>query len=738
MLRLLVLLTSVVGAVIGQAVRRKCFSEEYIAALNLPTPQRRPGLPPIRIEYQNWGSHNLVSQIGATLLEEVLGFRTTVVGGTYEFEACAKGLYDLAFENWPQSESARYQEWVLKKGLCLDVGALGYTGYNFLSIPQYLIDGHPDANLDVGTLFKTPEVNRIFRRSGSTPQSLMVDPGREFVPKWCALETSPPNCHDQLNTQAYFDFKCNVTKYSPYCFELLDITASWQKNIMQSMIVNMNLNITIPLLGSNFMPYVSSLLATRQPIFLYYWVPTAFAAIHNLQRVRFKEYTDECYSQLAAHPGELNGSAPGVNCDMPTQTLTKTMNPAFHDNVEYRDAVQMFRQFTFSATEMTKSLRSMDEDLVGQALYDNVFNASCTWLLNNKQLWIGWISISPPPPQRILQEITAAMRMSILALVLVLSAIIAILQAVIFAHRSHAAIRGSDHWLSQVTLSGSYVAFAGVCTMGYEQSWSCIITPFLLSFAFVMIFGSTTAKAWRIHSIFCQRTMNVVKITTGKLVKLVALFASYEIAECVVRAVVGQPTCVITAVPNSQTGLDDGRFCVLAYESIFSVLIYTPKVLCLLYGCYLAFQIRNCPSNFNESKFIMLSMYNSMVIAVLLLLLSNAFATRANVQYAVVAVGLAGGVTLSQLFLFGPKLYSIFSNSGAGESKMAVAGQTSGSIARQTLSADPRVEHICRKIAAEMNNPALPIASKTVLLDKIDKLIDQSGRTVAGYTTPKP
>lgn len=36
--------------------------------------------------------------------------------------------------------------------------------------------------------------------------------------------------------------------------------------------------------------YVSSLLATRQPIFLYYWVPTAFAAIHNLQRVRFKEY----------------------------------------------------------------------------------------------------------------------------------------------------------------------------------------------------------------------------------------------------------------------------------------------------------------------------------------------------------------------------------------------------------------------------------------------------------------
>lgn len=61
------------------------------------------------------GSHNLVSQIGATLLEEVLGFRTTVVDGTYEFEACANGLYDLAFENWPQSESARYQEWVLKK-----------------------------------------------------------------------------------------------------------------------------------------------------------------------------------------------------------------------------------------------------------------------------------------------------------------------------------------------------------------------------------------------------------------------------------------------------------------------------------------------------------------------------------------------------------------------------------------------------------------------------------------------
>lgn len=36
--------------------------------------------------------------------------------------------------------------------------------------------------------------------------------------------------------------------------------------------------------------------------------------LSRLELITNNRYTDECYSQLAAHPGELNGSAPGVNC----------------------------------------------------------------------------------------------------------------------------------------------------------------------------------------------------------------------------------------------------------------------------------------------------------------------------------------------------------------------------------------------------------------------------------------
>jgi hypothetical protein len=56
------------------------------------------------------------------------------------------------------------------------------------------------------------------------PDEMKAGYGREFVPEWCALSTSPPGC--ALNSQDFVDRKCNVTQYSPYCMELYGLDAA--------------------------------------------------------------------------------------------------------------------------------------------------------------------------------------------------------------------------------------------------------------------------------------------------------------------------------------------------------------------------------------------------------------------------------------------------------------------------------------------------------------------------------
>ena len=214
-------------------------------------------------------SQNLVISLVVQLFQELLGYDTVNVTTSNEFyKTCGLDLVDVAFEGWPLSSASYFQEWVLKRGDCLSFGSIGYTGYNFIGVPEYVLERHPEANLDVGNLYKTAAANQLFVRSGTTPQHLHADYAREFVPEWCALVTNPPNCHHQLNKLPYFNFECNVTQYSPHCMELLDITWEWQTNVKPSIVRNLKLNVTIPYLGwDNYHTVMAQRLAAKDIIF---------------------------------------------------------------------------------------------------------------------------------------------------------------------------------------------------------------------------------------------------------------------------------------------------------------------------------------------------------------------------------------------------------------------------------------------------------------------------------------
>jgi hypothetical protein len=128
----------------------------------------------------------------------------------------------------------------------LDGGALGIIGRSGWYIPPYLTDNYPTLLLDFWRAYQTiPEARSLFPPSGSTPDSQLIGRGRQWIPSWCILETSPIGCVVNHTTYAV-DRTCNVTVYNPDCMELYAIDETYDVGLLQQQVRNNHLNISIP------------------------------------------------------------------------------------------------------------------------------------------------------------------------------------------------------------------------------------------------------------------------------------------------------------------------------------------------------------------------------------------------------------------------------------------------------------------------------------------------------------
>lgn len=244
-----------------------------------------------------------------------------------------------------------------------------------LAIPKYLSDAYPNDYLDVGELYGTMQVRGGIRvspacrssddaaRSFSLHDTLI---GRAQRRNRCCRSANVSSCpsgarwrhHRPIlstscqrhrgrasplreltlpfdrNQEPYFKFQVNVTKFSPYCFELITIDPNWNRNVLPSLVRNNRLNITIPYVGIyNYFTITMSKFAAKKPVFAYSWYvlsrivtsefsslgapryPTVFWSIADMVRVRFKEYTSYCYRNytVTTSTADVNGYS-SVDC----------------------------------------------------------------------------------------------------------------------------------------------------------------------------------------------------------------------------------------------------------------------------------------------------------------------------------------------------------------------------------------------------------------------------------------
>lgn len=116
--------------------------------------------------------------------------------------------------------------------------------------------------------------------------------------------------------------------------------------------------------------------------------------------------------------------------------------------------------------------------------------------------------------------------------------------------------------------------------------------------------------------------------------------------------------------------------CVLPLECLFVSLGYNLLLICLC--CFYAFRSRRLPDNFNESRYICLCVYTTLVIW-LAFLPTYFTATRALYRTLLLSCGLLVNATALLTCLFTPKLYAIYRRLTEGsESAVCPAATPSG------------------------------------------------------------
>ncbi|CAG7828821.1 unnamed protein product [Allacma fusca] len=192
---------------------------------------------------------------------------------------------------------------------------------------------------------------------------------------------------------------------------------------------------------------------------------------------------------------------------------------------------------------------------------------------------------------------------------------------------------------------------------------TCTLRVWLREIGFSLAYGALMLKTWRISVIFRVRSAKAVKITDLDLMKRLGIIVAMFTALLVIRTLVAPPVAIVSLTADDlkawlcQTDWWDHSF-------TFMELIF------LVWGIRLCIVVRKAPSEFNESKFISLAIYNEFLLSVFLNISMLFLQSPANpdLLYIIFFCHVQLTMTLLLCLIFGSKAYMVFRGHGKGNS----------------------------------------------------------------------
>ncbi|RHY19663.1 hypothetical protein DYB36_000324 [Aphanomyces astaci] len=190
----------------------------------------------------------------------------------------------------------------------------------------------------------------------------------------------------------------------------------------------------------------------------------------------------------------------------------------------------------------------------------------------------------------------------------VVLAVLAILTALVLWFRERPIIKRSQWPLLVLMLVGGFFLCAtALLGGGAPTPWLCAGRPIAASLGYTMVFGSLLAKSLRVYLVFHQKAMKRVVITVWRALQWFLVVLGID--SCILAAwmVVDFPHPVTVTGPSTDFHGDvDTQQC-SSSQFIFPALSMFWKGLVTCGGVYVAFQIRQADSDFQESAWMFAS-----------------------------------------------------------------------------------------------------------------------------------
>ncbi len=251
----------------------------------------------------------------------------------------------------------------------------------------------------------------------------------------------------------------------------------------------------------------------------------------------------------------------------------------------------------------------------------------------------------------------------------VLIGLAAVQGALMWWKRDEAPMRFSSPVFNSIIIVGCILALAAAAL----RPGDCMAFLWLAAVAFTLAFGSLAVKLRRIHAIFNASSLKASKgggIKDRHLLKTLSLFVAFDVV------VLGlwqglkpsKPTVVrVTTGPLTYVSEE----CSGAWNSAFLGVLGCFKGVLLLYSTVLAVRTRNVQlKDMNESKFIALCVYITLLIVLLVIPVYSIISTNLTSKTAtVVMVNIAMLAAPSSILalLISTKLFTVFFGARAGD-----------------------------------------------------------------------
>ncbi|KAL1498902.1 hypothetical protein AB1Y20_013424 [Prymnesium parvum] len=393
------------------------------------------------------------------------------------------------------------------------------------------------------------------------------------------------------------------------------------------------------------------------------------------------------------------------------------MNIIFHpeeNQLEFR-VVRIFRKSETIISDVVN-------DDVSNITFDIIFVAPIVWLRNSSVQPVDLTTVIPYHEKLFLDSF---MRSAFIGLAIG-SGVVALLCIVwTIAHRDAAVVKSAQPVFLVLIAAGVFITLLAAYPLSrdhrglepdangrYESLDSaCAGAMWFYVFGFDITYGSLLAKLWRVKKIFLNRKIGQSPVSISQMLVCVLVPVALDFVVMVVlqtHSPFYYEVSVIARDPYGRPTKSYGQCTAPENVWVYLALLIAAHGLLLIFANFLVYQLRHVPSEYNEGKYVGISLANNLQTSVIALMLLFLVVESPRVTYSTKFFEVYWSSTVTLLMMFVPKVILVHFND---ESDLSLANQALKE-AKKSRSLHSKMPHLAgifslRNSWASSNRPSV-------------------------------